>query len=91
MPSPAEELAAKKPWRREPRNVDYKRKKTWKKCQLRKLRESLRLSLSDVAQAVGYGVTTIHQLEHGTDPMLTTAKKLATFFGVSVDAIWGDE
>lgn len=87
--TPAEKLSAAKPWRREPRNTTAPaRKAVWPKCRCRAKREALRLSLRDVATAIGLSVTALHQIEHGTDPMLTTATKLARFFGSAVEELW---
>ena len=85
--SPALKLAEAKPSRREPRNKAEPRAAVWD-CRLRQLRESLRLSLRDVARAVGLSVTALHQIEHGSDPMLTTAAKLAAFFGKDIGDLW---
>lgn len=87
MPTAAEILSAKKPWRRAPRNKTHPRNAVWK-CRLTEIRESLRLSLRDVASAVGLSVTALWQVEKGTDPMLTTAVKLAEFFGKAVEELW---
>jgi DNA-binding XRE family transcriptional regulator len=85
--SPAEILSKKKPWGRPPRNVKYLRKITWD-CRLRELRVFLKLSIGDVADAVKLSKTAYWQLEQGTDPMLTTACRVAAFFGMDVQAIW---
>jgi DNA-binding XRE family transcriptional regulator len=89
MTTPAEELAARKPRKHAPRGVAAARKRirTWR-CTLRDRRESLNLSMRDVANAVGLSVTALHQIEHGTDPQLTTARKLASFFGTSERDLW---
>lgn len=55
---------------------------------VREWRESLNLSLRDVAGAVGISVTALHQIEHGTDPQLTTARKLSEFFQVPTEKLW---
>lgn len=85
--TPAEKLAARKPRRRAPRNVKVVRKKVWA-CRARVYRERLNLSLRDVAKAVGVSVTAPHQIENGTDPQLTTARKLAVFFGATERDLW---
>jgi DNA-binding XRE family transcriptional regulator len=90
MTTPAQALAAKKTWHRPARNKTDKartRPAPWV-CLLREVREGLRLSLRDVAEAVKLSVTALHQIEHGTDPQLTTARRLATFFGKSVERLW---
>ncbi len=85
--TPAEKLSAAKPWRRSPRNKVSPRKRFWN-TRLREVREELRISLKDVAKAVGMSVTAIWQLEMGTDPMLSTARKLASFYGMDVWVLW---
>ncbi len=86
MTSPAEAIAAKKPPRRE-------RKKpvlSWV-CLLRQRRKDLGLTLREVAEGSGIHLQTIHTLEGGTDPMLSTARQLAAFFGEPVEAIWTEK
>jgi DNA-binding XRE family transcriptional regulator len=85
--TPAEQLAAAKPRKRQPRNVVAVRKRVWG-CRVRGYRERLNLSLRDVARAVGLSVTALHQIEHGTDPQLTTARRLAVFFGCTEQELW---
>ena len=85
--SAASELAEKKAWRRKPRNKSTRKAGLWE-CQLRKKREGLRLSMRDVAGALGLSVTGYWQIEHGGDPMLSTALKIADFFGCSVPDLW---
>lgn len=87
MTSPAERLAAKKSWRRPPRNRVEPRRRSWV-CQVRAVREGLRISLRDVAAACSLSVTALWQIEMGGDPMLTTARKLAKFFGKTTDELW---
>jgi DNA-binding XRE family transcriptional regulator len=84
--TPAEKLSKVRPWRRAPRNK-ARRYGRWD-CRIRQTREPLRLSLRTVAEAVGLSVTALHQIEHGGDPQLTTARKLAAFFGKSVEELW---
>jgi DNA-binding XRE family transcriptional regulator len=85
--SPADLLAEKKPWRRVARNVIAIRRVAWI-CSLRDIRRKKKLAMADVARAIGLATSTLHTLEHGGDPMLTTAKKLADFYGVSVWKLW---
>lgn len=87
MSSPAEQLAAKKPRKRAPRNTSAPRKKVWV-CRVRFWRDVANLSLREVATAVGISPTTLHQIEHGTDPQLTTARKLSKFFDLPTDTLW---
>lgn len=89
--TPAELLAASHPWKRSPRNTNApprtKRKPVWV-CTLRERREALRLSLRNVAAALGMSLAGLHRVEKGDDVMLTTAKKLAVFYGVGVEELW---
>lgn len=86
--TPAEKLAARKPWRRRcPRNGTPLRKVVWT-CRIREFREALRISMRDVAAAVGRSLAGLHVIEMGSDPMLTTARRLAEFFGKSIEELW---
>ncbi len=85
--TPAEKLAAKKPWRRPPRNKVAYRRIVWRST-VRETREALRISLRDVARACKMSVTALWQIEQGGDPMLSTAMKLAVFFGKTVEELW---
>lgn len=84
--SPAELLAAKKKKPRIRRAKPASRA-VWDTC-LREHRTRLGLTIEDVAEAVGLSKTGLWQVEHGSDPMLTTAAKLATFYGVAIEVIW---
>jgi len=88
--TPAEKLAKAKPWRAKPK-VNGKphspRKQVWQ-CGLRSIREAHRLSLADVAKAIGMTVSGLHEVERGGEPCLTTVHKLTTFFAVDVWAVW---
>ena len=87
--TPAEQLAASKPRQRPKRNgpATPSRKAVWA-ATLRARRESLDLSMRDVAQAVGLSVACYFAVEHGTDPMLTTARRVADFYGATVEELW---
>lgn len=90
MKTPAQTLAAKKMNHRKPNPSTAGapiRNAPWK-CYVREVRLSLRLSLKDVAEAVSLSITALHQIEHGTDPMLTNARKLADFFGRGIEQLW---
>lgn len=52
---------------------------------IREIREARRLSMEDVAKAVG--VDFFH-IEHGLVPKLATARRLADFFGKTVEELW---
>lgn len=81
--TPAEELSRKKPPkpRRPPPRVAWR-------CAARGRRLALRLTLEDVAAGAGLSVTAVWHAERGADPMLTTARKLAAFYGVTVEDLW---
>lgn len=88
--TPAERLAKAKPYRTrkgEGNDPSPPRYAVWK-CTLRERRESLRLSLRDVAAAVGLSVTGYWQIEKGGDVMLTTARRIAAFFGMPIEQLW---
>lgn len=85
--TPAEELSRNKPWRRPGRNNVPQRRKVWD-CRVRACRELLRLSLRDVAMATSLSIAALWQVEMGGDVMLTTATKLAIFFGKTVAELW---
>lgn len=88
LKSPAAELAKKKPRQRPARNKSvYQRKTVWAP-NLRDLREAHGLSMHAVAAAVKLGVSSYWQIEHGSDPMLVNAVRIAEFFGVRVEDIW---
>lgn len=84
--SPAQKLAKSKPTRKL-RSLAVKRQAPWV-CLITAMRHDLRISLDDVAKATGISKTALWQIEHGTDPMLTTAHKLAVFFGKTFDQLW---
>lgn len=82
--TPAEQLSRSKPRRtRKPTNHPC----VWQ-CTVRDERERLRLSIRDVSEAVGLCTTAVWQIERGSDPQLTTAWKLAEFFGKPIAELW---
>lgn len=87
--TPAELLAASKPRRRAKRNGPPAGPRTavWAAA-IRHRREALNLSMRDVAAAVGLSLPCYWSVEHGTDPMLTTARRIAAFFGATVEELW---
>ena len=85
--SPAEKLADAKSKLRPAANKKPVKNKTWT-CALRRIREALGLSFDDVANAVKLSKSGYWQIEQGSDPMLTTAYRLAEFFDLSVHDIW---
>lgn len=85
--TPAEKLSQSKPSKTlKPTNHP----RVWR-CAVRSERERLRLSLDEVAEAVGMSKCGLWQVERGSDPMLTTAWKLAAFFGMPIDDLWKPE
>lgn len=57
-------------------------------CALREKRTALRLTIAEVAKEVGLSSSTVFEAENGGDPMLTTAFKLANFYGLEVTDLW---
>jgi len=87
--TPAEKLAKEKSWKRSPRNkADFPGKVQWPDNGLREIRESLRLSLREVAKAVGLSINSYWCIEKGRDLVMTNAVKIAAFYGKPVTEIW---
>jgi DNA-binding XRE family transcriptional regulator len=86
--SPAEVLAAKQPQRRSPRKTAGVGLRAPFNCACRELRESLGLTMGLVATEVGLSKTAYWQIEHGTEPVLSSALRIATFFGRPVESLW---
>ena len=63
------------------------RKVAWT-CECRRLREELNLSIHAVAKAVELSVSSYWHIEQGGDLCLTTARRIANFFGLWTDEIW---
>lgn len=82
--SPAEELAASKFARRGRRVV---RPVAWV-CKVREARKAIGLTLIEVGREIGVVPGTLSQVERGVDPTLTTARKIAAFFGKTVEELW---
>jgi len=86
--TPAEILAATRPIKRSPRNLKpYARKVSWV-CHCRTIREGLKLSFDEVVRALKISRTAYWQIEKGGDLMLTTATRIATFYGKEVSELW---
>jgi DNA-binding XRE family transcriptional regulator len=49
---------------------------------------ALRLSFDEVAKALKLSRTAYWQIEKGGDPMLTTALRIAAFYGKPVTELW---
>ncbi len=88
--SPAEKLAKKKkskgqvPWGQR----TAARRPSAFVARLRSLRLELGLTQDQVATGSGVNHATVVDAENGRDLYLTTALKLARFFGWSVEALW---
>jgi DNA-binding XRE family transcriptional regulator len=44
--------------------------------------------MDQVAVGVSLSKTAYWQIEHGGDPMLTSARRIADFFGQKIETIW---
>lgn len=86
--SKAQDVADKSPRKRERRN-GVEHKKVWV-CNLRYLRDKHNLTMDQVAAGVLLSKTAYWQIEHGSDPMLTSARRIADFFGQRIETIWPD-
>jgi transcriptional regulator with XRE-family HTH domain len=82
--SPAEKLAQSKTRRRK---LDIEAE--WD-CKIRGLRESLGLSMLDVTNATGIQPSSQSLAERGKDLNLSTAYKLAKFYGKTIEELWPD-
>ncbi len=87
MPSPAELMAARKAKRKPKAACQTVRNYPWK-CLVRQYRTKNNLTSKEVAKAVGLSASGYFELENGQDPMLSTAKRIAAFFGVKVEVLW---
>lgn len=58
------------------------------RCQLYEKRIALNLTLRDVEKGCGVSNAVLSTVERGTDPQLTTACRIAAFFGCSVEEMW---
>lgn len=85
--TPAQKLGKLKRRRREPRNVRPVAAVVWE-TSIRAMRESLRLSLRDVAKAVGLAVNSYWKIENGCEPTLSSAWRIAEFYGRRIDQLW---
>lgn len=64
-----------------------RRKIVWK-CAVANLRQARGLTVRAVAKGTGLTISAISVIERGSDPQLTTAHKLADFFGVRLEQLW---
>ena len=58
------------------------------KCTVRKEREHLGLTLRDVSRNVGLSIMGLCYIENGCNTQLTTALRIAEFFGKTVEELW---
>ena len=88
MSSPAEKLSKK--LRTHTRTVKSTRDTfiRWNNLPLQKLRNSLKLTQAEVADAIGVSRPHIANAESGFNVTLSTALRLAKFYGKSVEDIW---
>lgn len=84
--SPAEKLALSRPAPK-PRKPGGTRTKHWSTI-LRKVREGYRLSQDEVCGALNMSKGGYSEIENGSDPQLTTAWKIAAFFGMRIEQLW---
>ncbi len=82
--TPAEKLSAEKGATLRPR---LRRDPVWA-CAVRTVRTALGLTLHEAARGSGVSVAALWQIERGIDPQLTTARRLAEFFGKPVEELW---
>lgn len=57
-------------------------------CKLREIRDRVGLTLDDVAEALDLTRSLVHRLEHGHETTLAHARRVAAFFGVTVEEMW---
>jgi DNA-binding XRE family transcriptional regulator len=81
--TPAEKLAKTV----KPRRKLSGKKAIWK-CKLKEERLHLGLTQAQVAAACMITKAALSVIENGTDPLLTTAWKLANFYGRPIEKLW---
>lgn len=87
--TPAEKLAAKKKAAPQlPKLSMSLRSAPWAGNPLLKLREGLKLSTRAVADSVGLSPAAYWLIEQGADLKLTSALRIAAFYGLDVAEIW---
>lgn len=82
-PSPASALAAKFPRQQTPTRVS-----PGPSTPLRRVREAVNLPLDGAARGLDMTPTRLRRLELGASPNLDDARRLARFYGVSIDRLW---
>lgn len=68
-------------------NKKSNRPEVWQ-CSLGSYRKKRKMSLRDLSREVGVSIAALHAIEHGADPQLTTARKIAEFFRVRESKLW---
>ena len=58
------------------------------KNKIRERRYELGMTLAQVAKICGVPISTLSDIERGTEPLVTTAQRIAKALGVSVDDLW---
>lgn len=85
--TPAERVAREKAGRTTDNDGRVVRVVAWV-CRVRERRQSLGLSFRDVEKATGIKISTVSNAEAGYDVTLDTARRLAEFFGTTVEDLW---
>lgn len=57
-------------------------------CRCREIRNDLGLTIRDVAAATGISNPCICDVERGAETTISTARKLAKFYGKTIDWLW---
>jgi DNA-binding XRE family transcriptional regulator len=84
--SKADLISRKKVVRHDPDAPKF-RAKIWE-CNLIYYRKTKGLSLEDISKGTGLSQFTIGAVERGCDCTLSTARRIADFFGYTVERIW---
>lgn len=63
------------------------RKVVWH-CRILEMRRELGLTLREIEGETGVSSAVLSTIEHGTDPQLSTASRIAAFFGKPIHEIW---
>lgn len=87
--APAEMLAKKLKTKAKDPGTKLLRKRTWN-CTINKRRELLGLTLQQIGRATGVSPAILSNISNGTDLRLTTAVKIAKFFGCFIEELWPD-
>lgn len=82
--TPAEQLARV----RRRRSLPHTREPGPLECLVRAKRHSLGLTMLEVADHVGVAESHLCDIERGIDLKMSTAARLAKFFGVAVHELW---